>query len=238
MASTHAFTTESLTSPRRGRYDRSVRGAFAAGILLLAMGARAEGRVLVDEVVAVVDTHSITLSELAAETRVRLALDHGPEAAALQPDRALLAAALRKTIEERVVLGEVERMKLFDVDHVEIEALLARLRSRFPSPAAYEAFTRSIDLDEDEIGAVLGRELRVARYLDNRLKLAAQIREGEIDEAAKGRKLTAAEREALREKLGQEKYQRLLQELLADLRRRATVRVLDPLDSPATAEAR
>jgi hypothetical protein len=215
-----------------------VRGALAAGILLLAPLARAEGRVLVDEVVAVVDTHSITLSELAAETRVRLALDHGAEAAALQPDRALLAAALRKTIEERIVLGEVERMKLFDVDHVEIEALLARLRSRFPSPAAYEAFTRSIDLDEDEIGAVLGRELRVARYLDNRLKLAAQIREGEIDEAAKGRKLTAAEREALREKLGQEKYQRLLQELLADLRRRATVRVLDPLDPAATAEAR
>src|SRR5207237_1399131 len=83
-----------------------------------------------------------------------------------------------------------------------------------------EALGRTIELTDDEIGAILARELRVARYLDNRLKLAAQLRESELEEAARRKKLSAAEREQLREQLAQEKYQRLLHELLIDLRRR------------------
>jgi hypothetical protein len=42
-------------------------------LLALAAGAgSAQERQLVDEVVAVVDAHSVTLSELAAETRIHL----------------------------------------------------------------------------------------------------------------------------------------------------------------------
>jgi hypothetical protein len=212
----------------RGRYHPFVR-AFV--LLLIAGSAAAQERQLLDEVVAVVEAHSITLSELAAETRVRIVAERGPAAGTAILDRRLLAASLRRTIEERVVLSEVERLKLFDLDRSEVDALLARLRARFASLAEYDAFVRSIELTDEEIGAILTRELRVTRYLDNRLKLAAQLRESEVEDAAKGRKLTAAEREQLRARLAQEKYQRLLQELLADLRRRATVRVLDSLDS-------
>ncbi len=215
-----------------GRYHPSVRGTTAAALLaLFASSARAGERQLVDEVVAVVDAHSITLSELAAETRVRLVAEQGPAAAGAVLDRQLLSASLRRTVEERIVLSEVERLKLFDLDRSEIEGLMARLRAIFPTLADYEAFARSIELTDDEIGAMLARELRVARYLDNRLKLAAQLRESELDEAAHGQKLTPVQREQLRSRLAQDKYQRLLQELLAELRQRATVRVLDPLDS-------
>jgi hypothetical protein len=196
-----------------------------------------EARQLVDEVVAVVDAHSITLSELAAETRVRLVWAQGPAAAQAPLDRRILAASLRKTVEERVVLSEVERLKLFDLERSEVDALLARLRARFASAAEYEAFTRSIELTEDEIGAVLVRELRAGRYLDNRLKLAAQLRDSELEEAIHGNKLSAHEREMLRERLAQEKYQRLLQELLTSLRERTTVRILDPLEAPASTVA-
>ncbi len=41
----------------------------------------------------------------------------------------------------------------------------------------------------------------------------------------------------LRERLAQEKYQRLLQELLTSLRERTTVRILDPLEAPASTVA-
>ena len=208
-----------------------------AVILLLAAAAPAPARQLLDEVVAVVEAHSITLSEVAAETRVRLAESQGPAAATLPLDRPMLAASLRRTIEERIVLSEVQRLRLFDLEPAEVESLLARLRARFPSRTDYDAFTRSIELTDEEIGAILARELRVARYLDNRLKLAAQLRESELLEATKGKKLTDAEREELRERLAQEKYQRLLRELLADLRRRASVRVLDPLDGAGTVAA-
>ena len=194
---------------------------FVTALLIaLALGA-APDRQLLDEVVAVVEAHSITLSELAAETRVRLVAAQGAAAAGAPLDRRILAASLRKTIEERVVLAEIERLKLFDLEKSEVDALLARLRGRFP-PGGYEAFVRSLELTDEEIGAILARELRVARYLDNRLKLAAQVRESELDDAARGQRLGAGERGLLRARLGQEKYQRLLQELLADLRKRAT----------------
>ncbi|MCA1826691.1 MAG: hypothetical protein ABR567_11850 [Myxococcales bacterium] len=208
---------------------------MSAALLAIVLAA-GPPRQLVDEVVAVVDTHSITLSELAAETRIRLALASGPQAALAPLDRKLLGASLRKTVEERVVLSEIERLKLFDLDRAEIDAQMARLRSRFATQQDYEAFTRSIELTEDEIAGVLARELRVARYLDNRLKLAAQLRDSEFDDATRGRKMSASERELLKARLGQEKYQRLLQELLASLRERSTVRILDPLDEGQVAE--
>lgn len=204
--------------------------AVLAVAVCIALPVRAQERQLVDEVVAVVDAHSITLSELAAETRIRLVAAQGLASAYAPLDRHILAASLRKTVEERVVLSEVERLKLFDLERSEADALTARLRARFASAADYEAFTRSIELTEEEIGAVLARELRVVRYLDNRLKLAAQLRESELAEAVHGRKLSAAERDALRDRLEREKYERLLQELLASLRERATVRILDPLE--------
>ena len=206
-------------------------------LVVCSLPALAADRQLLDEVVAVVEAHSITLSEVTADTRVRLAESQGPAAASVPLDRRLLAASLRKTIEERVVLSEMQRLKLFDVESQEVDALLARLRAKFPSRAEYDAFTRSIELTDDEIGAILARELRVARYLDNRLNLAAQLRDSELLDATRGKKLSDAQREQLREQLAAEKYQRLLRELLADLRRRATVRVLDPLDGGGTVAA-
>jgi len=201
-------------------------------VLLLALVAQAaapQERQLVDEVVAVVDAHSVTLSELAAETRIRMVEQHGPQMASAPLDRAILAASLRRLVEERVVLSEVERLKVFDLDHAEVESALARLRARFPGSAAWDAFTRQLELTNEEIAAVLGRELRVARYLDNRLKLAAQLRDSELDEAWKAAG-AQGDREALRQRLSKEKYERMLTELLAELRRRASVRIVDPLD--------
>jgi hypothetical protein len=213
--------------------------ALPLALLLAAAGlpAGAAERQLLDEVVAVVEAHSITLSEVTAETRVRMLQAEGPAAANLPLDRAILAASLRKTVEERIVLSEMQRLKLFDLEPSEVEALLTRLRARFPSRADYDAFTRAIEMTEEEIGAILARELRVARYLDNRLKLAAQLRESELEEATRGKTLSPAERDRVRAQLAEEKYQRLLRELLGDLRRRAAVRVLDPLDGQGTIAA-
>jgi SurA N-terminal domain len=199
-------------------------------LLALAAGAgSAQERQLVDEVVAVVDAHSVTLSELAAETRIHLVEQQGPQTASAQLDRPLLAASLRRLVQERVVLSEVERLKLFDLDHAEVESALARLRGRFPTPSAWESFTRQVELTDDEIGAILARELRVARYLDNRLKLAAQLRDSELEEAWKGQG-GKGDRAALRQRLSKEKYERLLTELLAELRRKASVRIVDPIE--------
>ena len=196
---------------------------------LIALAASAQERRLIDEVVAVVDAHSVTLSELAAETRIHLVEQQGPQMASAQLDRAILAASLRRLVQERVVLSEVERLKLFDLDHAEVEIAVERLRARFPTTAAWQSFTRELELTDEEIGAILARELRVARYRDNRLKLAAQLRDSELEEAwkAQGKR---GDREGLRQRLSKEKYERMLAELLGDLRRKANVRIVDPLE--------
>jgi hypothetical protein len=219
--------TLELTGRQAHRYDREMRALpFVA---LLAFAASGQERQLLDEVVAVVDAHSVMLSELAAETRIHMVEQQGPQVASAQLDGALLAASLRRLVQERVVLSEVERLKLFDLDHAEVDSALARLRARFPTTAAWESFTRQVELTDDEIGAILARELRVARYLDNRLKLAAQLRESELEEAWKAQG-AQGDREVLRLRLAKEKYERLLTELLGELRRKATVRIVDPLD--------
>jgi hypothetical protein len=202
------------------------------GFVVWSAAAAAAERRLVDEVVAVVESQTITLSELSAEARIRLVEQQGAQLADATPDRALLAASLRRVIEERVVLAEVDRLKLFDLDRAEVDAALARLRGKFPARERWEAFARSLQLTDDEIAAVLARGIRVARYLDNRLKLAAQLRDSELDDAlrARGSAGGPADREGLRQKLAREKYDRLLSELLGELRRRADVRVLDSLD--------
>jgi hypothetical protein len=199
----------------------------------LAPAAVAGERRLVDEVVAVVESQTITLSELAAETRIRLVEQQGGQVADAVPDRPLLAASLRRMVEERIVLAEVDRLKLFDLDRSEVESAMARLKRSLGAQDRWEAFTRSLQLTDEEVAAALAREIRVARYLDNRLKLAAQLRDSELDEALRGRAPPGkVEREALRQKLAREKYERLL----ADLRKRAAVRVLDPLDGEAEAQ--
>jgi ribosomal 50S subunit-associated protein YjgA (DUF615 family) len=206
-----------------------VRPRVLAAILCAAAGVLAEPeRKLVDEVVAVVDAHSITLSELSAETRIHLVEQRGAPVAGATPDRALLAASLRRLVEERVILAEVDRLRLFDLDRAEVDAALARFRARFPTAEAYDRFLDRIEMTPDEVASVLARDLRVARYLDNRLKLAAQVRDGELDEAM--RAYPGADRASLRQKLAREKYERLLEGLLTDLRRKADVRILDPLE--------
>jgi hypothetical protein len=198
--------------------------------------AGAAERRMVDEVVAVVEAQTITLSELEAQTRVELVLLRGATLASIPLGRPLLAASLKRLVDERIVLAEVERLRLFDLDRSELEKEQIRFRARFPSLGSYEAFLGLLEMTDEELGAVLARGLRVARYLDSRLRLPSQVRDAEIDDAARaqgGPPLTRQQREELQKQLQRDKYERLLAELLAELRRRANVRVLDPIDPQA-----
>ncbi len=212
---------------------RSPARAVLAGLALAcaALPAAAQGRRLLDEVVAVVEAQTITLSELEAEARIQLVLLRGAQVADVSLGRALLAATLRRLVDERVVLAEVERLRLFDLDKLDLEREQRRLREKFPTAVAYETFLRQLELTDDEVGLVLARSLRVARYLDSRLRLPSQLRDAELDEAARGAgALSKVQREELRQRLQRDKYERLLTELLAGLRSRAAVRVLDAFD--------
>jgi hypothetical protein len=230
--------TSGRTSQRPARDLSALRALAALALLAAAAGpsAQAQSRRLLDEVVAVVEAQTITLSELEAEARIQLVLLRGPQVADATLSRPLLAATLRRLVDERVVLAEVERLRLFDLEKLDLEREQRRLREKFASVVAYEAFLRQLELTDDEVGLLLARSLRVARYLDSRLRLPSQLRDAELDEAARGQGvLSKSQREELRLRLQREKYERLLADLLTGLRRRASVRVLDALDEKAGA---
>lgn len=224
-----------MTGLRTDRYDRPVNRATFGALLVATAAAAGPVRLLVDEVVAVVATHSITLSEVRAEARIQLVLARGAAAAELQPDRALLAATLRQMIDQRMVLAAVESLRTFEVERTELEGALMRFRGRLGAPEKYEVFTRRIDMTDDEIGQVLGRQLRYARFIDSKVKLQGGPRQAEAEEHCKkelGRKPSAAELEACGRKLQLDRYRKVTEEVLSELRKRIDVRILDSLDEP------
>lgn len=206
-------------------------------LVLWGMGpaaSRAESkRFLVDEVVAVVAAHAITLSEVRAEACIALVQEHGSPATKVEPDRGLLAATLQRMIDQRLVLSELESLRSFELERTEVEAALIKFRSRVGAPDKYEAFTRQIDLTDDEVGQVLARQIRYARYIDNKAKLQGALRKGEAEEACQrelGRAPTPVELEQCGHRLQVDRYRKVTQDVLAELRKRVDVRVLDPIE--------
>jgi len=230
-----------LTRLLTDAYDRVVSrlGIAPPGLLLAAFllasgkGQAAPRRYLLDEVVAVVAARSIMLSEVRAEASIGLVQQHGPGAAKGEPDRGLLAATLQKMIDQRLVLSELESLRAVDLERTEVETALLRFRTAVGAAERYEAFLRHVDLTDDEVGQVLARQIRYARYIDSKAKLAATLRKGDAEEACHkelGKVPTPGELELCTHRLQVERYRKVTEEVIAELRKRVDVRVLDPIE--------
>jgi hypothetical protein len=160
-----------------------------------------------EEVVALVrgpgasQPRAITLTRLEEEARIAL-VSSGATAAAEAPlDGPALRAALEWLVDQTLLGDEATRLQVIVVEPAELEAELRRFRERFADPAAYRAFLDGLELVEEELAAVLHRTVRVARYVESRTAAA--------DAEGTTRKVRA---------------------LVADLRGRSEVRVLDRLE--------
>jgi hypothetical protein len=117
------------------------------------------------------------------------------------------------------------------VSRDEAVAELGRFQARFPDPAAYARFLSATELTDEEVEAVLTRMLRVARYLETRIGRGAVVGEEEIAGYARDHGLearSAASREAIRAHISEARVEAAVRDLLAELRGRADVRVLEP----------
>jgi hypothetical protein len=142
----------------------------------------------------------LTLTRLEEEARIAL-VSRGASAAADAPlDGDALRAALEWLVDQTLLGDEATRLEVLDVDPAEVAGELQRFRQRFADEVAYRAFLDRIELTEEELAAILRRTLRVARYVESRT--AAPDAEGTT------RKVRA---------------------LIADLRGRSEVRILDRL---------
>jgi hypothetical protein len=196
-----------------------------------------EGKLL-EEVVAVVrtpgtgQTRVITLTRLAEEARIALVARGATRAASEPLDATALRAALEWLIDQTVLMDEVARLQVFEVERSEVLEELRKFKERFATPEAYAAFLRRLDLAEEELLVVLRRTLRVQRYLDSRVSRAARVGDAEVDAFYQGHRADFGGsplrevREAVRRHLADERIQAEVRSIVAELRGRAEIRVL------------
>lgn len=206
--------------------------------------APAPPRRLLDRVAAVLDKQPLLLSEVELEMRVALVQRSGAEAA----DKALtdreLDAALARAIHYRLALAEAERLDVFPPAEGESARLLRAFAARFPTPASYGSFLQRCDVAESSVAAILQRDLRVERYIDSRVQARARISEDDLREryasrpaAYEGASFQDA-RERIRSEIAGERYPALVEQLLAELKAKARIRLAAPLAHPPSGASR
>jgi hypothetical protein len=203
------------------------RFQVGAAALVACLGGVARAEVI-DRVLAVVAGELILQSDVAAARELQLVTI---EPGAGDPARQVLS----QLIDRALVLAVVERFAPPEPDAAEVDAALARLRARFPSPAAYADTLTRVGLEERHLRETLRQDLRMAAYLAQRFTsppatdaeldryyrehIATYTRDGVVQpfEAVRP-EVTAA--------LGNQRRAGMVGDWLAGLRRRADIRDL------------
>jgi hypothetical protein len=177
----------------------------------------------------------ITLTRLKEEARIALVARGAVSAASAPLDADTLRATLEWLIDQTLLGDEVARLQVFEVDPRDVEAELQRFRARFPA-GAYPAFLARLDLDEEDLAAVLQRMLRVQQYVQSRITGGGGIGEKEAQawieanpERVRGLEASAAQRDA-RIAIEEERAARQVKALVADLRDRSEVRLVGDVE--------
>jgi len=136
------------------------------GLLLIASpsGLRAADESLVDRIVAVVDEDPIFLSDI--ERAIALGLVPAGDGDSV---RELGRRVLDRLIVQRLRLHEVDRYQPAPLPGEEIDRQLELIRARFPDDAVWNVKLAELGLDEGLLRHLVARQLRVLRYIEQRL---------------------------------------------------------------------
>lgn len=133
----------------------AIAGAFALGLRPVPAAAQ-----MLDRVLAVVDGQILTLSD------VRAALKFGIVPADVAEDP--IQAALRRLIDRRLMLAEIERYAPPEPTPGAVDAALAAVQARFEDSPAFEAALSQTATTREELGRHLRDSLRIDAYLQQR----------------------------------------------------------------------
>lgn len=186
------------------------------------------GRVI-DRAVASIEGRVITASQLEFEARVLLVNAGGVQAAFAPLDQQVLESSLRALIDQRLAIIEADRLDAYPLEPGELERAIAQFRQRFETEARFAAFLSTHEADLNDLGEVLRRSLRAQRALEGKLRLRAQVTEGEARawkaEHPESRDLPL---DAVRSMLVQRRFGELVKKELAEQRKQVDVRLLGP----------
>jgi hypothetical protein len=161
-ARTHGCTGAPVRRPRA--FVHACICALLAAVLLVHARPLAADDEVIDRVLAVAGGDVITLSDLRAAQK----LGRVDVSNAADPVR----TALTQLIDRALVLAEVDRFGPPDPPASAIDAALAEVIARFPSPPVFDAALREFGIDRQFVRALLREDLRIRAYLD--LRFAAE----------------------------------------------------------------
>ncbi len=188
---------------------------------------------LTESVVLVVGDRVVTRSELEIESRLVLVASGGVNAAFAELDAQTISSVQAYLVNQLLILQEVERLVVFEVDTGEASRELELLRQRFPSRQSFEIFLQSQDVTLERVRATLERNLRVKRYLDTRVKMSVNVTDADVgtfyEEHRDRFRDQPLERvqEVIRGYLFEQRYKDAVQDLMERLRRHGEVQVLE-----------
>jgi len=201
-------------------------------VMLLAPG----NEVLVDDVVAVVNRHVITRSEVRQEASLVLVEQRGDRGLDREITPEFLVKVMELLINQRVLLDEAQKMGVPPVSAEERERLLLGFRRRFSDPEIFTRFLYTHDISEAEIGDILVRHYRVERLKERKLRLMPEVTREEVRQYYDKHRIELGSAsfelvaEAIRLKLLTRQREKELARWIWDLRKRAEVKVLVDLN--------
>ncbi|HLL54083.1 MAG TPA: hypothetical protein VK447_11075 [Myxococcaceae bacterium] len=233
--------------------DRRARGLFVLALLWGAVASAQGGApppspplaaapLVVDQVVALVDGSLVTRLDVELEAAIVLVRRGGGRALPEVVDERLLGRVLDLVIHQRLITRDADRLQVFPVEEKDLEARLQAFEARFEGRQAFERFLARFELTRAMLGEVFRREIRMERILDNKVRLRAQVSEEELRRyyeahAAELGPSFEAVRVKLRQTLTSERYTGLVADEVAQLRKKADVRLVAPFALRAAQEA-
>lgn len=197
--------------------------SFVSFVPLASAASQGRASELIERTLAIVANQVITLSDV----RTAMALGLVPPSTDANP----VNGATERLVDRLLVLREVQRYAPPEPPDVRVEEQLAAARGRFATPALYTQALEAGGFTEASVRAWVRDDLRIASYLSQRF--AAAVVPGDEDVAA----YFAAHREefdrsqttfetaapSIRERLSSERRNELIDDWIADLRRRTPV---------------
>lgn len=184
---------------------------------------------VIDRAVASIEGKVIAFSQLQFEARVLLVNAGGVQAAFSPLDQEVLEASLRAVVDQRLALLEADKLEAYPLETGELERAIAAFRARFESEARFAQFLDAHEAELNDLAEVLRRSLRAQRALDGKLRLRAQVSEGEAKAwRASHPELKDVPLEKVRAMLMQQRFGELVKKELEDRRRQVDVRLLGP----------
>ncbi len=184
---------------------------------------------VIDRAVASIEGRVIAYSQLEFEARVLLISAGGMQAAFTALDKQALDASLQAMVDQRLAVLEADKVESYPLESGELEKAVAAFRARFEDESRFAAFLSAHEADLNDLAEVLRRSLRAQRVLEGKLRLRAQVNEGEAKAYRSAHfELKNMPLENVRAMLVQQKFSELVKKELAEQRKQVDVRLLGP----------